>query len=190
MLLKFLNMKATQRLKDEHQGVLLMLNILEAVCKKLSTGEKVEPKHLQQIVEFLQIFVDKCHHGKEEDVLFPAMEQAGIPKENGPIGVMLVEHETGRGYVREMKTAIEKYASGDATLAANIVNAANNFISFLRPHIEKEDNILYAMADQVLPAEQQEKLFTEFEKIENEKIGSGTHEKFHELLHQLKQIYL
>lgn len=183
-------MQATQQLKDEHQGVLLMLNVLEAVGKKLSAGDKVEPRHLQQIVEFLQVFVDKCHHGKEEDVLFPAMEHAGIPRENGPLGVMLAEHEKGRGYVRAMKAAVEKYADGDATQSADIVAAANNYISFLRPHIDKEDNVLYAMADQVLPADQQAKLFDEFEKIENKKIGVGTHEKFHDLLRQLKRFYV
>lgn len=183
-------MKATQQLKNEHQGVSLMLNILDAVCGRLAAGEKVESRHLQQIVEFLQIFVDKCHHGKEEDVLFPAMEEARVPKENGPLGVMLREHENGRDWVRQMKAAVEQYAAGDAAQSEQIAEAARNYMAFLRPHIEKEDNVLYAMADSVLSAEQQDKLFEEFEKIENERIGVGAHEKFHELLHELNAIYL
>ena len=74
-----------------------MLKILDKVCARLESKEKVDPEHLEPIVEFFRVFADKCHHGKEEDLLFPEMEKAGVPKEMGPIGVMLAEHQQGRG---------------------------------------------------------------------------------------------
>jgi len=64
----------------------------------------VDISHLDQILEFLKVFVDKCHHGKEEKVLFPAMEEAGIPRQGGPISVMFYEHERGRSYVRGLRS--------------------------------------------------------------------------------------
>ncbi len=79
-------MTPTEQLKEEHQGIQLMLSILEKVCQRLESGGKVETGHLEKVLEFIQVFADKCHHGKEEDLLFPEMEKAGIPKEQGPIG--------------------------------------------------------------------------------------------------------
>ena len=95
-------MSATQQLKDEHEGILLMLRILDKIAAKIEAKGSVDPHHLERIVEFLQVFADRCHHGKEEDLLFPEMEKAGIPREKGPIGVMLMEHDQGRAYVRGM----------------------------------------------------------------------------------------
>ena len=77
-------MKATDQLLDEHKGVLLMLTILEKVSEKLATEGSLEKKHLEGMLEFFRVFVDKCHHGKEEDLLFPAYEAAGIPKKMAP----------------------------------------------------------------------------------------------------------
>lgn len=86
----------TEQLKDEHSGIKSMLDILAKVCDRLESGERVDQRHLDKILEFLNVFVDKSHHAKEEDILFPAMERAGIPREGGPIGVMFAEHRLGR----------------------------------------------------------------------------------------------
>jgi hemerythrin-like domain-containing protein len=54
-----------------------MVTILENVCEKLQAKELVNPDYLQCIVEFIRAFVDECHHGKEEDLLFPAIHPIG-----------------------------------------------------------------------------------------------------------------
>lgn len=183
-------MSLTEQLKEEHETIKLMLMILEKVCEKLGSKEKINPEHLEKIVEFIKVFADKCHHGKEEDLLFPAMEEAGIPKEGGPIGVMLVEHNMGRNYVKGMSEAVALYKTGDRTVSSKIVENARNYIKLLTPHINKEDNILYLMADMRLSKDKQEELLEKFEKVESELIGAGKHEEFHQLLNNLKQLYL
>lgn len=183
-------MKATRQLKDEHQGVLLMLRVLESINQRLSSGEKVGPEDLEKILEFLQVFVDKCHHAKEEGKLFPAMEEAGIPKKSGPIGIMLLDHDKGRGYIKGLAEGVAKYKDGDTKAAKKIVENAQKYIDLLRLHIDRENNILYEMADETLSPQKQEELFEEFEKIEVERIGLGKHEQFHKLLEDLKEKYL
>jgi hemerythrin-like domain-containing protein len=69
----------------------------------------------KKALDFIRHFADECHHFKEEQVLFPAMEEHGIPKEGGPIGMMLIEHEEGRGYVRDMAAAIALAVFGFAS---------------------------------------------------------------------------
>jgi len=183
-------MKPTEQLKEEHKAIKLMLEILNKVCERLESGKAVNPEHLEKIVEFIRVFADRCHHGKEEDLLFPAMEEAGIPRQGGPIGVMLLEHNMGRDYVKRLSDAVNKYKTGDRTISDKIVENARNYIALLTPHINKEDNILYLMADMRVPKEKQDELLAEFEKVETERMGPGKHEEFHRLLHNLKEIYL
>ena len=182
-------MKATQQLRDEHEGIKVMLAILEKVTQQFETAGTLNKEHFEGILEFLKVFVDKCHHGKEEDLLFPALVAAGVP-ERGPIAVMLREHEIGRGYVRAMDKAYAGYTTGDSSLSKDIVQKAHGYIALLRDHIEKENNVLFAMADDRLSEKEQDELFEGFEKIEVERIGIGRHEEFHGLIKTLSGIYL
>lgn len=183
-------MNYTEQLKDEHKGITLMLQILDRICDLLDADEAVEIVHLEKIVEFLKVFADKCHHAKEEELLFPAMEKAGIPKEGGPIGVMLQEHEIGREYVKGFAEAVYDYKSSKTGTSQKIVKNARNYITLLSQHISKEDTVLYPLADVHIPKRVQDELLEQFDKIEIERIGSVKHEEFHELLKRLKSIYL
>lgn len=183
-------MKATDELKKEHEAVELMLRILQTVAGKLKGGERVNTEHLDGILEFLSIFVDKCHHGKEEEFLFPALEAAGVPRDGGPIGVMLDEHEQGRKLVAKLKTAVTPYRSGDQTVAADIQQTINEYVALLTHHIIKENTVLFPMEDARLSPNQDIELFEAFERLERERIGPGKHEEFHALLDRLQDIYL
>ncbi len=180
-------MRPTEQLKAEHEGVKLMLRILNKVCDK---PDEINQEHFTKMLEFLKVFVDKCHHGKEEDLLLPAMIEAGVPKEEGVIKFTLLEHKEGRGYVKGMSEAFDSLKNGDRQASTKIVGNAKNYIALLIKHIDKENDILFPLADKVLSQAKQAELEEEFEKLEVERIGLGKHEEFHKLLHQLKEIYL
>jgi hemerythrin-like domain-containing protein len=179
-----------EQLKEEHQAILLMLKIMEAACKKLEAGEDVSKDDLNDMVKFIKEFADKSHHLKEEDLLFPAMEEAGIPREGGPIGVMLTEHTMGRDYVNGLSMGIEEYAKGNTDASKQIIENARNYASLLSNHINKEDNILYPMAEMRLSKEKQDELLKEFERVNSEKIGLDKQKELMTILHNLKDTYL
>jgi hemerythrin-like domain-containing protein len=183
-------MKPTEELKKEHEAIKLMIRIMGSISERLESGKKVDPKHLESILEFIRVFADKCHHAKEEDLLFPAMEKVGIPREGGPVGVMLHEHEEGRGYVKAMGEGIAQYAKGESKGASKIAENARNYMALLSQHIDKENNILYPMADKRISEAGQKELEEGFEKVEREIVGPGRHEEFHRLLHSLKEEYV
>ncbi len=178
------------RLKEEHQAILLMLQVLEAVCKKLETGKDVNKDDLYKMVDFIKIFADKSHHHKEEDLLFPAMVEAGIPKDGGPIGVMLAEHAMGRNFVQGMSQALEEFSAGSADASSKIVSNARGYVELLTNHIYKEDNILYPMAEMHISDEKQSELLKEFDQVVPDKIGEDKHKELIETLNQLQDAYL
>ena len=125
---------------------------------------------------------------KEEGVLFKAMVANGLPQNSGPIAVMLSEHEQGRAYTREMKAAAERLSYGDDPQARRaVIKNASGYCQLLRQHIMKEDNILFPMADQVIPEAQYDQVWEDFERIEHEETGEGVHEKYLALAEKLEQ---
>ena len=183
-------MTATEQLKAEHKGIKLMLRIIEKMCERLKSGDDVQPEHLEQVLEFLKVFADKCHHAKEEELLFPALEKVGVPREEGPIGVMLAEHNKARECVKGMGEGIARYKTGEKRAAAKIVENGMAYIRILAAHIDKEDYVLYPVADAKLPKSVQDELLAKFDKVEIQKIGEGKHEQFHRMLENLEKVYL
>ncbi len=182
-------MNATKQLRDEHEGVKLMLRILEKVSSAVASHRKPDLDHIERMLEFFRVFVDKCHHGKEEDLLFPELQKHGIPKERGPIGVMLSEHDQGRQYIKGMADALEGLRRGDPQAAKSFRENAGGYASLLEAHIAKENDVLFMMADRVLSSRENEALLQGFERLEEERIGAGKHEEFHKLLHELQNVY-
>jgi hemerythrin-like domain-containing protein len=183
-------MKATGALKHEHEAIKLMLQIMEAACVQIETEKKVHVADVDEMIDFLKVFADQCHHGKEENILFPCLEKAGIPREGGPIGVMLAEHEQGRKYIANMGRALTDYEDGAATGLTDLVENIRSYAELLEQHINKENNVLFAMADRVLTEETQDELFEEFEELEEDVIGRGKHEELHKRLERLSGTYL
>jgi len=178
-------MKATEVLRHEHEAILKMLDGLERLNEALRTNPAGSKETLQGFVEFFQLFADRCHHGKEEDLLFPLLERRGLPRAGGPIGVMLFEHDHGRELLREMAAAAETFDKKPQDAARQWVQAAQRYCQLLRDHILKENEVLFRMAEQILTDEEQTALAAAFEKAEIEKMGAGTHERLHARMEQL-----
>jgi hemerythrin-like domain-containing protein len=166
-----------------------MLRVLFTASQKMQKGEDVDPRIYRQAVDFIRNFADKCHHSKEEDNLFPSMEKKGVPRQGGPIGIMLVEHDEGRAHVRELAAALDKYEAGDksATVRNAIVGHSLGYARLLADHIEKEDNILYTIADDVLSSADQDALYETFERIEEEVMGADKHEEYLKMVDELEK---
>ena len=182
-------MRPTEELLQEHTAIRTMLGILENACQQIDAGRSPNPAELGKILEFLKVFADKCHHAKEEQFLFSALERAGVPKEQGPIGVMLAEHDIGRAYIGSMVKELERYKGGETTALRKFAREARGYAQLLDQHIEKENQILFPLADRILSREDQGHLSKNFYRMEVEVIGSGRHEEFHAWLRELKQIY-
>lgn len=183
-------MKATALLEKEHTLISTMLRVLEKVCEKLEAGESVNGEHLDQILEFIGSFADHCHHGKEETLLFPALEEVGLPKEGGPIAMMLQEHDLGRRYISVLRKSVSRYRAGEMGATESMIENAGLYIALLTQHIDKENHILFKIADLHLSAEKQDELCRAFLKVDKEVLGNEKRKTFLELVNHLSQIYL
>lgn len=149
-------------LKAEHQVILRVIRVLDKLMNRFEESGPFPESSLARCVEFLRLFADACHHGKEEDLLFPVLESRGIPREGGPIGVMLYEHQAARQLTREMNDALTQSQTGDAAARGAFHKAARSYIDLLTNHIFKEDNVLFNMGARVMSADDQSALVPQF----------------------------
>jgi hemerythrin-like domain-containing protein len=145
----------TDILRNEHAIILRALDLLEAAAGRLETGQGPPEGWWEDALGWFRGFADRNHHAKEEDLLFPAMIRAGVPSGGGPIDVMLEEHERGRALVRAMS------GSAGAARAAS----AREYVALLRAHIDKENEVLFPLADAVLTDDEQRMLEQRFATV-------------------------
>ena len=91
-------MHPTEVLSQEHRAIENMLGALEEQIRAAPAGQPFPRRFFDEALDFFRNFADGCHHAKEENLLFPRMKERGVPENGGPIGVMLAEHEQGRGH--------------------------------------------------------------------------------------------
>jgi hemerythrin-like domain-containing protein len=143
-------MTAIDTLMSEHRLIERALDALVAFADEVRRKTTDDKGELARFVTFIREFADAHHHGKEEDILFTAMVEAGFPRHGGPVAVMLMEHDRGRALVKLLAGLASQEAPWSADDRQAVAEAANGFSDLLHAHIHKEDAILYPMAEQRL----------------------------------------
>ncbi|MBM3328968.1 MAG: hypothetical protein FJY67_05780 [Calditrichaeota bacterium] len=166
-------MEPIQKLMAEHQVILTAIDRLERLAAQFDRDQKVASDDLLDCVEFVRNYADDYHHAKEEDVLFVWMEQHGFSRQMGPVAVMLHEHDQSRDLVRFMKAAGEKGEPLEAAETADVIRAMRTYAYLLRSHIQKEDQILYPMAQANIPPDGWRQMTAEFMVVEEAKFATG-----------------
>lgn len=138
---------ATGVLRDEHRIILDVVGVLERVLDGADQSHSPDGAAIADCLTFFRLFTDACHHSQEEDVLFEELVERGLSRTEGPIAVMLLEHEQGRAFVRAMTTAFDAASGGRSSDWTDFERSARDYIALIRGHIMKEDGILFEMAD-------------------------------------------
>ncbi len=173
-------------LRGEHQVILRVIGVLRHLVIRSERGEGFEVESLRRCVKFFRYFADACHHAKEEDLLFPALEERGIPREGGPIGVMLHEHTLARGFTKEMGEALDVWDGEDQNGEPHFRQAARQYIELLTDHIGKEDTCLFPMGDRALTEEDQRSLCGKFCEVGCRSFGGEKREQLEAMADELE----
>ena len=181
-------MTLTDVLKDEHVVIKQVLRCLRKIAEQCRSQGQLDAQAARDAIDFFRNYADRWHHAKEEAELFPVMEAKGFSRDDGPTGVMIQEHETGRKRIRGMEAEIDGASAGDDDAVRQFCYHARVYIEMLRQHIEKEDHSLFPMADKAFDEEDQQRLMDACAKIEAE--APETEKKYRALADSLAERYL
>jgi len=175
----------TKVLSDEHQLILRMITLVEKNTAAMEQGKFRDWQFFLDAVDFIRNYADRFHHAKEEDVLFIELVKNGMPEKQSPIEAMHMEHDQGRAFVRAFEAAAEKALAGIPGQIPVIAENARGYAALLRGHIDKEDNILYPLAERVLPETVRTGMLAAYETAEAK--TPGLEEKYRRLVEKYEQ---
>ncbi len=183
-------MTSTEILKHEHQAI---LKVMEAAVREiraiLPLGKITTTDNIEKIIDFCRVFVESCHNAKEEEYLLPKMRERGKMTDVGLIKTIVKEHTEGHRLMQRVAeflplARIYPIPSNVAEVTANL----KSYIELLRGHIDKEDHVLFPLADCLLTSEDQQTILKSFDKHEAEEVGVGVHGKYLQLANELGQV--
>jgi len=180
-------MRATEILNHEHRVIEQVLSCVERMAQRAGGGERLEEVWAASAIRFLREYADRCHHGKEEEQLFPMMEERGFSPSSGPTAVMRAEHVEGRHHIASMEALIPGAARGERQALEEFSRHGLAYVFLLRSHIRKEDDCLFPMADHALAPDDERELMRRFERVETAEFGGGRKEELRRLADELAE---
>ena len=163
-----------------------MVKILPVIQQRIEKGN-VDPEILMTVVDFFQVYADKCHHAKEEAALFPLLAKRGVRLNGCPIGTLHNEHDQGRVLMKALDDAVQRYARGDSNAKKQIAEYLKVATDFYTEHIWKEDFLLFPMSHKVLKDSDEEELRKEFVSVDS-KLGHHFQEEYHYHVSRIESI--
>lgn len=184
-------MKSIELMVKEHENIRRMLKVVRSVSYQIMTLGEFDMEDIPEIIDFIRVYADKHHHGKEEDILFKTMnEKIEKLRKAGSITGMYIEHDLGRLYIQDLESAVKAYDQGSDEARLDIIANAIGYTNLLDRHIEKENMAMYRFAEKMLEDEDKKYVEEESEKIEKQATEDGLQEKYIKLLERLEKKYL
>jgi hemerythrin-like domain-containing protein len=141
----------TSLLVKEHYLIEQVLNCLERMADRCESQRRLDVTLAQDAIGFFRGFIERCHHGREDAQLLPAMHAMGISPEQCLGCSMLEKREEGRGHLDAMQAAIKPAAAGDAAALNEFTEHARAYIELLLEYIAKKEDCLFPMIAQSPP---------------------------------------
>jgi hemerythrin-like domain-containing protein len=157
----------TASLKRDHDLIEKVIKSVEITISLLQNNKKIPESILMPVIDFTKNFVDVCHHGKEENSLFPSLEKTGMPRHMGPIATMLMEHEVTKKIAREIEASARAYLQTNDS--SKLVLDLTSYVEHIKKHLWKENNRLFIMAEMRLQ-QFSEQVEQSFDSVEKEKL--------------------
>lgn len=173
-------------LKHEHRVIEKALRALDGVCARLQWGNHVPSEVLARLADFIRTFADRNHHGKEEIYLFPLLQKHGLVQNGGSLGALTREHQIENELSTEMHRAIEGYRGADPMARQHFIESASKYSRHLLSHIDKEDEIIIRLADELFDEKDLASLSAGFQLAESE-FGAGAIEKYEGIASELER---
>lgn len=178
--------KATEALEREHKVIQKAVAIMAQLVEQLEMRHAVKPDILRDLLQFMRVFSDQCHHGKEESYFFPYLESKGVPSTGCPLSALKGEHAKSRQLMEDLSSATAAYIAEPEKGRRTLIEVLQSLVILYPAHIWKEDYLLFPMADKILSQRDHELLLEQFEKAE-EVLPTDAHYSFEALAEDLAQ---
>jgi hemerythrin-like domain-containing protein len=178
--------RATEELAREHKVIQKAVAVMSQLVEQLELRHQVEADLLRDLLQFMRVFSEQCHHGKEESYFFPYLESRGVPSTGCPLSALRGEHAKTRQLMTDLNSAAAAYIAAPEKARLTLIQVLQSLVALYPAHIWKEEYLLFPMAEKILSEEDNIELLKQFELAE-EGIGTDAHLAFERLAEGLEE---
>jgi hemerythrin-like domain-containing protein len=175
------------QLRHDHRLIQQVVAGMSAVADLLDSGKQVDPSVLSDLVQFLHVFADHCHHEKEEQHLFPLLATRANVSTRRELEALEREHRSAKQLVGQLAKVAAVYVHNPAAVRYRVIDLLQQLVELYPAHIRKEDFLLFPLAQQNLSQNEQEYMKEKFEDVERE-VGEDVHAGFEILARKLEAV--
>jgi hemerythrin-like domain-containing protein len=169
----------------EHRLIERMIKVMKSKLVVMAKMEKLDSNFIIVATDFLRTYADRCHHGKEEGILFRELAHRNLSeKDKKTMHELIEEHTYARKTVMSLVQAAEKYALGNVELIDDALKLLRDLVEFYPQHIEKEDKRFFNPSMKYFTPVEQQNMLQEFWEFDRKMI----HEKYAKVIEGLTQI--
>jgi len=155
----------------EHRLIERMIRLLDAHGKRICAGSPPDLSFLSDAVDFIRTYADRCHHGKEEDILFRDLgRKALVPADAAAMSGLTKDHVWARDRVKELVDAAATWRSGATDAAGRIGKALEELASFYPEHIRREDREFFPISMKYFSGDEQKRMLAEMAEFDQKLI--------------------
>ncbi|WP_244155516.1 hemerythrin domain-containing protein [Desulfatiglans anilini] len=166
----------------EHRLIERMLTLINGALVQISSEDRVDPFFIDAAVDFIRMYADRTHHGKEENILFRDLDKKNLsPEDRQLMSELVEEHLFGRKTTKALVEANTRYRGGDEAALADIAENLKMLVDFYPEHIEKEDKVFFPHSRNYFTDEEDQAMLEEFWEFDRKMI----HEKYKALIEKL-----
>jgi len=167
----------------EHRLIERMIKIIEKEFERLEETKEADVLFIDTAADFIKMYADRCHHGKEEDILFRELLKKEIaPEYKKTMNELIEEHKWGRRTVAELIAAKDLYIKGDKGAVEDIIKSLKFLADFYPKHIEKEDKRFFIPIMGCFTKDEQDAMLLEGYEFDRKLI----HEKYAAIVKKLE----
>ncbi len=175
-------MKPTMLLLTEHRVIERMIPLLKKEMARIEQQDRIDPFFLDRAVDFIRVYVDRTHHGKEENILFREVGKKNLSAvDKRLMDELIEEHQFARDAVAGLVKAKREFLSGQDEAIDVIMNKLNDLVNLYPEHIAKEDKVFFPASMEYLDEAEQENMLEEFREFDRGMI----HEKYRSVIEEL-----
>lgn len=174
-------------LKHDHHVIQQVVAGMSAVADLLDSGKQVDPSVLIDVVHFLRLFADRCHHEKEDQYLFPVLATKATLNIRREMESLEREHRSAKQLVDQLAKVAALYFDNPAAVRYRVIDLLQQLVELYPAHIWKEDFLLFPLAQQNLSETEQQDLKEQFEDIERD-VGEDVHAGFEMLAQKMEAV--
>ena len=163
-------MRPEDNLREDHGQIMKLFVSWQKMLGKLDHPDQALIEDFEKCIDWVEVFIDRCHHGKEDEILFPAMESSANPEVKSLIKDLHSEHQTGRSLLESIKLELKTFSQSNG-LPAGLIQLCQGYIDLFRKHIRRENAQLLPLLEKCIPVEAQEQIAAQFEQYDQRTIG-------------------